>query len=433
MATVAALASGAYGVKIAVGVDKPAAVASAGGPTETANPATPNKRTFNFGGQTWTVTIPISAGGDLLGGWLVVLVVGAGLATTAAVAAYLIGLGKTAEIAQARAQLHRMLDGLGPLAWLLTPDGTVVHVNRAASAELHRLEDQIVGHPFWDLPLNGDRDAELERIRKAVGQAAQGEDARFDLMLAGEEDTQRVFDLWIRPLGDPDALPTNLVASAVDITGRYESEQTQRLLMRELDHRMKNTLQVIQAVIRRTARSQGSVDVFERSLLGRVGAMSRAHDLLAEERWLGAEMNAVVTQEVSSFDAGGAISASGPRLRLNPRAALSIALVIHELATNASKYGALSSPEGKISVTWQADRSGGEPTIALRWEETDGPDVSPPTSKGFGSMLIESSIAYELEGEAHLDYRRDGLVCVISMPLRMLRPFIDPQSRNAAG
>ena len=112
--------------------------------------------------------------------------------------------------------------------------------------------------------------------------------------------------------------PTNLVASAVDITGRHEGEQTQRLLMRELDHRMKNTLQVIQAVIRRTARAQASVDVFERSLLGRVGAMSRAHDLLAEERWLGAEMNTVVTQEVSSFDAGGAISTSGPRSAAEP-------------------------------------------------------------------------------------------------------------------
>lgn len=433
LAEVAALASGARGVRVDVGVDGPGAAPSPGGPNGGTNSATPNKRIFDFGGRTWTVSVPISAGGNPLGAWLVVLVVGAGLATTAAVAAYLIGLGKTAEIAEARAQLHRMLDGLGPLAWLLTPDGTVVHANRAASAELRRLEDQIVGHPFWDLPLSGDRDTELERIRKAAGQAARGEDARFDLMLTDEEDTQRVFDLWIRPLGNPDELPTNLVASAVDITSRYESEQTQRLLMRELDHRMKNTLQVIQAVIRRTARAQDSVDVFERSLLGRVGAMSRAHDLLAEERWLGAEMNAVITQEVSSFDNGGAITASGPRLRLNPRAALSIALVIHELGTNASKYGALSSPEGKISVTWQADRSGSEPTIALRWEESDGPTVSPPTSKGFGSMLIESSIAYELEGKAHLDFRRDGLVCVILMPLRMLRPFVDQQSRNTAG
>ena len=433
LATIAALASGARGVKIAVGVDEPSAAHSPGESIAADNPTAPNKRVFDFGGRTWTVTIPIAAGGDPMGAWLVVLVVGAGLATTVAIAAYLMGLGKTAEITEARAQLHRMLDGLGPLAWLLTPDGTVVHANRAAGAELDRREEQIVGHPFWDLPLNGDRETELEHIRKAVGQAAQGEDARFDLVLADQDDAQRVFDLWIRPLGNPREPATNLVASAVDITGRFESEQTQRLLMRELDHRMKNTLQVIQAVIRRTARAQASVDVFERSLLGRVGAMSRAHDLLAEERWLGAEMNAVITQEVSSFDNGGAVTASGPRLRLNPRAALSIALVIHELGTNASKYGALSSPKGKISVTWQADRPGGEPTIALRWEELDGPAVSPPTSKGFGSMLIESSIAYELEGQARLDYRRDGLVCVISMPLRMLRPFVDQQSRNEAG
>lgn len=430
LATIATLASGAYGVEVTVGADKPGTAPSPGDPTK-AGAANPNKRIFDFGGRTWTVTVPSSTGGDPLGAWLVLVVVGAGLATTAAVVAYLIGLGKTAEITEARAQLLRMLDGLGPLAWLLTPDGTIIHANRTASAELHRPEEQIVGRRFWTLPLSGDHDAELERIRMAVARTARGEDARFDLMLTGDDDEQRVFDLWIRPFGNPGEPPANLVASAVDITARYESEQTQRLLMRELDHRMKNTLQVIQAVIRRTARAQQSVSVFERSLLGRVGAMSRAHDLLAEEHWLGAEMNAVVTQEVTSFDAGGAITARGPRLRLNPRAALSIALVIHELGTNASKYGALSAPEGKIAVTWQAERSGSEPTIVLRWEEAGGPKVSPPNSKGFGSMLIESSISYELEGQAHLDYRTDGLVCVISIPLRMLRPFVDEQQASA--
>ena len=433
LATVAALASGAYGVRIAVDADAPPTESSAGASTGDVATTAPNKRVFNFGGETWTVTVPGSAGGNPLGAWLVVLVVGAGLATTAALVAYLIGLGKTQEITEARAQLLRMLDGLGPLAWLLTPDGTVIHANRAAGAELRRPEEQIVGQPFWDLPLSGDRDAEQERIRMAIGRAACGEDARFDMMISDDDDAQRVFDLWVRPLGNATGPPTNLVASAIDITGRHESEQTQRLLMRELDHRMKNTLQVIQAVIRRTARAQRSVDVFERSLLGRVGAMSRAHDLLAEERWLGAELNSVITQEVGSFDTGGAISVSGPRLRLNPRAALSIALVVHELGTNASKYGALSLPEGTVAVTWQVARSGSEPTIVLRWQELEGPVVSPPATKGFGSMLIESSIAYELEGQARLDYRRDGLVCVISMPLRMLRPFVDEQHGNAVG
>jgi two-component sensor histidine kinase len=135
-------------------------------------------------------------------------------------------------------------------------------------------------------------------------------------------------------------------------------------------------------------------------------------------------MRTVIAQEVGSFDSGGAISTGGPRLRLNPRSALAIALVIHELGTNASKYGALSVPGGKVAVTWQAE-GGSEPAITLRWEESGGPGVSPPTSTGFGSMLIENSIAYELEGRTQLDYRREGLVCVIWMPLRMVRPFVD--------
>ena len=433
LAIIAAMASGARGVRVAVGLDAPGAAPAPGDAAGVGNPAIPNKRVFEFGGRTWTVTVPSSSGGDPLGAWLVVLVVGAGLATTAAVAAYLAGLGKTAEIAVARGRLLRMLDGLGPLAWLLAPDGTVVHANRTASAVLQRPEDEIVGQPFWKLPLHGDRDAELRRIRSGIARAARGEDTRFDLILTDDNDAQRVFDLWIRSLGAPGEPSTNLVASAVDITARYESEQAQRLLMRELDHRMKNTLQVIQAVIRRTARAQNSVDVFERSLLGRVGAMSRAHDLLAEEHWLGAEMSEVITQEVGSFDTGDAITVDGPRLRLNPRAALSLALVMHELGTNASKYGALSAPQGKIAVTWRADRNSAEPTITLEWEESGGPKVTPPTSKGFGSMLIESSIAYELEGQARLDYRSAGLVCTITMPIRMLRPFVGDQPNSAAG
>ena len=153
LAAIAALASGARGVTVAVGVDKPGAAASPGENGGPVNPAFPNKRIFAFGGRTWTVAVPISAGGDPIAAWLVVLVIGAGLATTAAVVAYLVGLGKTADIAEARAQLLRMLDGLGPLAWLLAPEGTVVHANRTASAELRRPEDEIVGKPFWNLPL----------------------------------------------------------------------------------------------------------------------------------------------------------------------------------------------------------------------------------------------------------------------------------------
>ena len=428
LSTVAAQTSGAAGVKISVDVDEPS---DASAPGAAAEPATPNKRVFNFGDRTWTVTVPPAEGENSTAAWLVVLVVGAGLATTVAVVAYLIGLSQTADATEARAQLRGMLDGLGPLAWLLTPDGEVMHVNRTASTALGRAESEIVGQPFWNLPLGPESAGEVERIRAAIKRAANGEDVRFDLTLTGSEGDESVFDLWIRPLGPRPA--AHLVASAADITDRHEGEQTQRLLMRELDHRMKNTLQVIQAVIRRTARTQGSIETFERSLLGRVGAMSRAHDLLAQERWLGAEMGTVIDQEVKSFDPGGAIRASGPSIRLNPRAALSVALAIHELGTNAAKYGALASSGGTISLTWSIDRSGDQPMVVLRWQESGGPEVSIPENKGFGSMLIERSIAYELEGHAVLDYRREGLVCEIFVPFRMLRPFVAERVVEAAG
>jgi two-component sensor histidine kinase len=277
-------------------------------------------------------------------------------------------------------------------------------------------------HPFEELLASGDDD-DKERLHHAIAAAGRGEDARFDMKLESSEGRQ-VFDVWIRRK----ELTGNLVASAVDVTDRYEAEETQRLLMRELDHRMKNTLQVIQAIIRRTATTQASIAKFEEALLGRVGAMSRAHDLLANERWHGADITAVVRQETEHLGGQRAVTAAGPHIRLNPKAALSLALVIHELGTNAVKYGSLSATGGKVEITWNIDRSQREPRLMLTWQESNGPAVLPATHRGFGSLLIERSIAYELDGTAQLNYRSEGLICVISAPLRAVRPFLSHPS-----
>jgi two-component sensor histidine kinase len=281
----------------------------------------------------------------------------------------------------------------------------------------------MVGRPFWEFLAAAGGKTDSARIRAAIRDAAEGEDARFDFTI-GSDDERHVFDLWIRSK----EATGNIVASAVDVTARFESEQTQLLLMRELDHRIKNTLQVIQAVIRRTAKRQTTIEGFERSLLGRVGAMSRAHELLAEERWHGANVSTLVRQETQSFDVGGnAIRAAGPSIRLNPKAALAIALAMHELGTNASKYGALSSPQGAVDITWSVDRSRAEPALVIRWQESQGPEVKEPEHQGFGSMLIERSIAYELDGNASVEYRKRGLLCTIEIPLRTIRPFVSDQ------
>jgi two-component sensor histidine kinase len=322
-----------------------------------------------------------------------------------------------------------MLDGLGPLAWLLRPDGTVVSANRTAIEVLRHSREELTDRPLWDLPLDFEDPAQRDRIRQAVIAANAGEDTRFDMTvsIAGE---LHVFDFWVRGLGQT-SKSGNLVASAVDVTDRHEAQDTQRLLMRELDHRMKNTLQVIQAIIRRTARAQTSIPAFEASLLGRIRAMSRAHELLAGERWLGADIDTIVRQETGGFDIGGVVRIGGPPVRLNPKAALSIALAVHELATNASKYGALSTPNGRVDISWSLQRVGNEPWLAILWQEAGGPPVTPPEDRGFGSMLIERSIAYELGGDAVMEFRKEGLVCTIKVPLQTIRPLVGERSSDS--
>ena len=245
LSNIARLASGVADVEISL-VGDGAVVAAAENAGEEAAPL--DQRSFKFGDQTWSVIVtPMLPTADFAG-WAMLLVVGAGLAATAALLAYLSTLAKTLEVTAARARLAGMLDGLGPLAWLLERDGTIVSANRSAVAQFDDGKS-IVGSPFWKLPFSGMKPEQADRIMNAIAAANRREDVRFDLDIEGDESRQ-VLDLWIRPLGSAQGGVDNLVASAVDVTDRYESEETQRLLMRELDHRMKNTLQVIQAIIR---------------------------------------------------------------------------------------------------------------------------------------------------------------------------------------
>ena len=415
-------ASGVSGINLLVGADNASAPQSA---TAVAAPA-PDTRQFTFDDHVWTMKIlgpfPAIPAGSIRP-WAVLLVAALGLALTAAAIAARRGIEKAAEASAATKRLEGMLDGLGPVALLLAPNGTVINANAAAVTTFRHAASEMVGHPFWQVVSNGDNEPTAERIHKAIESAARGEDVRFDFSIQNDDD-QQVLDLWIRRKPSTG----NLVVSAVDVTARYEGEQTQRLLMRELDHRMKNMLQVVQAVIRRTARSRNSVGDFERSLTGRLGAMSRAHDLLAGQRWHGADIDEIVRQETGHFSGSGAIQVSGPHLRLNPKAALSLALVIHELGTNALKYGALSSQQGRVDVNWRADRDNlGRRALVFQWAESGGPPVQPPSNRGFGSMLVERSISYELDGSATLDYRPQGLVCTISAPLRTVQ-FLGPEA-----
>jgi PAS domain S-box-containing protein len=196
-----------------------------------------------------------------------------------------------------------------------------------------------------------------------------------------------------------------------DITERKQAESKQALLAREVDHRAKNTLAIVQAIVRMARRDD--VHEFAASVQGRIKALAVAHELLSQSRWEGAEMLRLVLEEVAPYQADGQqrVTAIGPSLLVSPENAQTIAMALHELATNAAKYGALSSPAGKVDVSW----SSFEGRLTINWNEFGGPAVRPPVRTGFGTKIITASFADPRKGSAHFDWQPLGLSCTLEI------------------
>jgi light-regulated signal transduction histidine kinase (bacteriophytochrome) len=186
-----------------------------------------------------------------------------------------------------------------------------------------------------------------------------------------------------------------------------------QLLMAELDHRVKNTLANIEALVMQTSISAGSLSVFVEGLAARIQSMAKAHSLLSQSRWEGVAIQRLLMDELAPYVRDNLFEIAGPDLILTPKSALALSLAIHELATNAAKYGALSSSEGRVAIRWtQSDRG----DLELSWMESGGPEVMAPTRRGFGSTLIERALAMETGGQANLRYLQTGVVCDIWLP-----------------
>lgn len=193
-------------------------------------------------------------------------------------------------------------------------------------------------------------------------------------------------------------------------------------LTRELNHRVKNTLANVLSIVALTRRRATNLEDFAEGLDGRIRALSATHDLLTQSDWGPTPIAAVIEAELAPYarDAGPVISMAGPQIQLAPSDALSLGLAIHELATNAAKYGALSQPGGNLSVQWSLitnDRA------RIEWKETGGPPVAPQRKRGFGMDLIERIVAHELQSPVKVDFNPDGVRCTLIVPVRAPRPF----------
>jgi PAS domain S-box-containing protein len=202
-----------------------------------------------------------------------------------------------------------------------------------------------------------------------------------------------------------------------DVTDRKEAEERQVLLAREVDHRARNALAVIQSIIRLTRAK--TVDDYVLTVEGRIKALARAHTLLSDSRWRGADLGTLVAEELAPYRVGDKIDIGGPNISLLPATAQGLALALHELATNAAKHGALSSMKGRVQLNWQLQPD----NLTLHWVESGGPQIAPPSARSFGLKVIRASIEQQLGGDATFDWDRSGLRCSLSIPLReMTKP-----------
>ena len=203
-------------------------------------------------------------------------------------------------------------------------------------------------------------------------------------------------------------------AWVLEISERKKAEEREALLAREVDHRAKNLLAVVQSVVQLTSAT--SAEELKIGIVGRIQALARAHSLLADSRWDGAQLGDLVREELAPYLGGSGARAGveGPQLLLRPAAAQSLGMVLHELATNAVKYGALSSPDGRLHVRWYRD---GE-DVEMIWTETGGPSAKAPTKSGFGSKIIRASVERQLHGTLVQDWRPEGLQCTIRISAR---------------
>jgi PAS domain S-box-containing protein len=203
-----------------------------------------------------------------------------------------------------------------------------------------------------------------------------------------------------------------------DITDRKQADEHRTLLINELNHRVKNTLATVQSIATQTLRNTESPAAAREAIEGRLIALSRAHNVLTRENWEGAGLTEIVEQGIAPYMSGGEdrIRVSGQNVRLPPRMALAFAMMLQELATNAVKYGALSGPAGHVALSWEV-QAADPPRLLLRWEESGGPPVEAPTRRGFGTRLVERSLAQELGGTVEIAFAPAGIVCSVDAPL----------------
>jgi PAS domain S-box-containing protein len=298
-------------------------------------------------------------------------------------------------------------------------DGRFLRVNEAICGITGLSREELLGWTLFGRTHPDDRRRDEELYRRQVA----GELGTYTVEKRFVRKDGRTIWIAVRssPVRDPEGRFLYGVRVVQDITERKASEERQKLLIDELNHRVKNTLATVQSLAAQTAHGAGTPKAFQRAFEGRLIALGRAHDQLTARHWENADLKDILVAIAAPYETGGAkqIVLDGDSVTLTPRAALTLAMAFHELATNAAKYGALSVPTGRVDVSWDMTwgLSRKPDDLRIDWCEQGGPAVAPPERRGFGTKFIETSIAFELGGSARIRFEETGVRCTMRLKL----------------
>ena len=297
------------------------------------------------------------------------------------------------------------------------PNHPIIFANDAFLSLSGYDRNEVLGHSFNFMMARGADAKALAEVETAFeGSTEHGSEIRY----RRKDGSMFWAAIFISPVRDENGNVVQHFASFVDLTRQKREQAQSTMMIDELNHRVKNTLATVQSIVWQALRRGSVPNVIRESIETRLFALSRSHDLLTRENWQGAGLLDLVNEAMEPFGVENGRTErfviTGKNIRLPPNVTLALGIALHELATNAVKYGAFSNEAGSILLAWTVEPMPEGDRLILRWQEKDGPPVTPPTRKGFGSRVIERGLPHELKGTVNLDYRMDGVVCTINIP-----------------
>lgn len=315
----------------------------------------------------------------------------------------------SAALRFSEARYRRIFEQTSDLILTADLNQIIEDCNPSAAAAVGMTREEAIGLPIAKFVSPDDYERTSAMLRQKL---ESGGTTRYDVRVRNRHGEWLYWDVNSGLTYDDAGRPIGLHVLARDVTERKLAEEHQELLINELNHRVKNSLAVVQSLIEQTLRGDQIDKQVRDALSGRVAALAAAHNVVTRKKWEPVLLRDVVNEALSPFCDAGRCDIDGPDLAVSPTTAVTLGLAVHELATNAAKYGALKTPEGRISVRWQVE----DGQLTWEWQEQGGPQVQPPTRQGFGTRMIERGLARQLGGTVSLVYLPEGLQCRLEAP-----------------